>query len=224
MEDIDMEFSKYFDHTILKPQATSTDVIKLCKEALAYNFASVCINSCYTSLVKQQLEGSSVKVCTVIGFPLGAMSTKSKMCETMDALEAGSDEIDMVINVGALKDKYYKYVEEEIRNIKNMCGVKTLKVIIETCLLTDEEKITACEISLKAGADYVKTSTGFMEGGATVHDVRLMKSIVGDEACVKASGGIRDYETAKSMIEAGANRLGTSATINIMKEYEASKN
>ncbi len=207
---------KLFDHTILKPDASREAVEKICKEALKHNFASVCVNQYRTKLVAQLLEGSDVKVCTVVGFPLGAVATEVKVFETKQALADGANEIDMVINVGAMKDADYDYVENDIRKVKEACGDVILKVIIETCLLTDEEKVKACQLSMKAGADFVKTSTGFSTGGATVKDVTLMRNTVGNVCQVKASGGIRDAATAKSMVEAGADRLGTSATVNII--------
>ncbi|MBQ4282470.1 MAG: deoxyribose-phosphate aldolase [Lachnospira sp.] len=211
-------FAKYFDHTILKPEATETDVLKICSEAKEYGFASVCVNECYTELVSRALEGTDVETCVVVGFPLGASSSNAKAAETRCAVEKGADEIDMVINVGALKDKKYDVVEADIKAVRQACEGKTLKVIIETCLLTDDEKIKACELSVSAGADFVKTSTGFSTGGATVSDVALMRKTVGDKVGVKASGGIRDYSTAVAMIEAGANRLGTSATVKIVND------
>lgn len=209
--------SKLFDHTILKADATKEQVINICKEAIEYNFMSVCVNSYYTPLVYEQLKDSDVKVCTVVGFPLGQMSTESKALETAYAIESGADEIDMVINVGALKDKCYPEVLADIRAVRAVSKGKILKVIIETCLLTDEEKVKACELSVEAGADYVKTSTGFSTGGANAQDVKLMRKTVGDGIGVKASGGIRSAKTANEMIEAGASRLGTSATIDIIK-------
>lgn len=210
--------AKLFDHTILKADATKDQVIRICDEAKEYGFMSVCVNSYYTPLVAEQLKGSDVKVCTVVGFPLGQMSTETKALETAYAVETGADEIDMVINVGALKDGDYPEVLADIRAVRAVCPGKTLKVIIETCLLSDEEKIKACELSVEAGADFVKTSTGFSTGGAKAADVALMRKTVGPQIGVKASGGIRDSKTAKEMIEAGASRLGTSATINIVKE------
>jgi deoxyribose-phosphate aldolase len=210
--------SKYFDHTILKADATEAQVLKICEEALANDFASVCVNQYYTAYVAKQLKGSDVKVCTVIGFPLGMMSTKVKCFETETAVADGATEIDMVINVGALKDKKYDFFFEDIKQVKASCGSKAiLKVIIEACLLTDEEKVKACELSKEAGADFVKTSTGFSTGGATAEDVKLMRKTVGKELGVKASGGIRDRKTAEIMVEAGASRLGTSATVDIIK-------
>jgi len=210
--------SKLFDHTILKADATKADVIKICDEAKKYNFMSVCVNSYYTPLVADELKDSDVKVCTVVGFPLGQMSTETKALETAYAVECGADEIDMVINVGALKDKDYAEVLADIRAVRAVCKDKTLKVIIETCLLTDEEKIKACELSVNGGADFVKTSTGFSTGGAKAEDVSLMRKTVGPNVGVKASGGIRDSLTAQKMVEAGASRLGTSATVSIIGE------
>lgn len=210
--------SKLFDHTILKPDASKDAVIKICNEALEYNFASVCVNQCRVKLVSELLKGSDVKTCAVVGFPLGATSSKVKAYEAQCAIEDGATEIDMVINIGALKDKEYELVLDDIKAVRNVCepGKITLKVIIETCLLTDDEKIKACELSLEAKADFVKTSTGFSTGGATTEDVALMRQVVGDNAYVKASGGIRDNETALKMVNAGADRLGTSATVNIV--------
>ncbi|MCR4989481.1 MAG: deoxyribose-phosphate aldolase [Lachnospiraceae bacterium] len=208
--------AKLFDHTILKADATKDKVLKICDEAKKFGFMSVCVNSYYTPLVASELKGSDVKVCTVVGFPLGMMSTESKALETAYAVEAGADEIDMVINVGALKDKNYAEVLADIRAVRTVAKGKTLKVIIETCLLTDEEKVKACELSVEGGADFVKTSTGFSTGGATVEDVKLMRKAVGPDIGVKASGGIRDAKTAKAMVEAGASRLGTSATVEII--------
>lgn len=209
--------TKLFDHTILKADATREAVAKICEEAKEYGFMSVCVNSYYTAFVAEKLKDSDVKVCTVVGFPLGQMSTKAKAAETELAVKDGADEIDMVINVGALKDKEYDVVCNDIKEVKKACGQARLKVIIETCLLTDEEKVKACELAKEAGADYVKTSTGFSTGGADAHDVELMRKTVGDSMGVKASGGIRDKETAEKMVKAGASRLGTSATVAICK-------
>ena len=209
--------TKLFDHTILKADATREAVAKICEEAKEYGFMSVCVNSYYTAFVAEKLKDSDVKVCTVVGFPLGQMSTKAKAAETELAIKDGADEIDMVINVGALKDKEYDVVCNDIKEVKKACGQALLKVIIETCLLTDEEKVKACELAKEAGADYVKTSTGFSTGGADAHDVELMRKTVGDSMGVKASGGIRDKETAEKMVKAGASRLGTSATVAICK-------
>ena len=214
-EGLKMLNTKLFDHTILKADATKADVEKICKEAREYQFMSVCVNSYYTAFAAQQLSGSGVRVCTVVGFPLGQMSTKAKAAETKIAVADGADEIDMVINVGALKDQNYDAVSDDIKEVKRACGQALLKVIIETCLLTEKEKVKACEIAKEAGADFVKTSTGFSTGGATAEDVALMRRTVGDTMGVKASGGIRNKETAQAMVQAGANRLGTSATISI---------
>ena len=215
MENI-MKFEKYFDHTVLKPDATKNEVYEICKQAKEYGFASVCVNEYYAGYVKELLAGTDIAVCVVVGFPLGAVSSEIKSYETKAAVSKGADEIDMVINVGALKDKDYEYVENDIRTVRNACEGKVLKVIIETCLLNEEEKIKACDLAVKAGADFVKTSTGFSSGGATLNDVALMKKTVGNKAKVKASGGIRDYNTADAMISAGADRLGTSATVKII--------
>lgn len=209
--------TKYFDHTILKAEATEAQVAKICEEALANKFASVCVNQYYTKFVAEKLKGSDVDVCTVVGFPLGMSDTRVKAFETKAAIEDGATEVDMVLNVGALKDKKYDYVLEEIKTLKEVCGKDVvLKVIIETCLLTDEEKVKACELSKEAGADFVKTSTGFSTGGAKAQDVALMRKTVGEEMGVKASGGIHTAEEAQAMIDAGANRLGTSATLAII--------
>ena len=208
--------TKYFDHTILKAEATEAQVAKICEEALANDFASVCVNQYYTKLVAETLKGSDVDVCTVVGFPLGMSDTRVKAFETKAAIEDGATEIDMVINVGALKDGKYDYVLNDIRTLKKVCGDVVLKVIIETCLLTDEEKVKACELAKEAGADFVKTSTGFSTGGAKAEDVALMRKTVGDAMGVKASGGIHTAEEAQAMIDAGASRLGTSATLAII--------
>lgn len=201
---------KFFDHTILKPDADATQVKEVITEAVRNGLASVCVNQYRTKMVADLLKGSDVKTCTVVGFPLGAVTLEVKAFETRQAVEAGADEIDMVINIGAIKDKNYDYVLNDIKAVREQCIGKTLKVIIETCLLSEEEKIKACELAKEAGADFVKTSTGFSTGGAKIEDVRLMRKIVGDEMGVKASGGIRDINTATDMIKAGATRLGTS--------------
>ena len=209
--------TKYFDHTILKADATEAQVAKICEEALENNFASVCVNQYYTKFVAEKLKGSDVDVCTVVGFPLGMSDTRVKAFETKAAIEDGATEVDMVINVGALKDTKYDYVLNDIKTLKEVCGKDiVLKVIIETCLLTDEEKVKACELSKEAGADFVKTSTGFSTAGAKAEDVALMRKTVGAEMGVKASGGIHSAEEAQAMIDAGANRLGTSATLAII--------
>lgn len=207
---------KLFDHTILKADATEAAVAKICAEAKEYDFMSVCVNTYYTAFVAEQLKGTDVKVCTVVGFPLGQMSTKAKALETKCAVEDGADEIDMVLNVAALKDGKYDVVLEDIKAVKVACGSALLKVILETCLLTKEEIVKACELSVEAGADFVKTSTGFSTGGATAEDIALMRKTVGPDIGVKASGGVRDSKGAIAMVEAGANRIGASATIAIL--------
>ena len=212
-----MGLNKYIDHTILKATASSTDVQKLCEEAIEHEFYSVCVNGCYVADAKHLLQGTDVKVAAVVGFPLGAMTTAAKVFEAKEAVENGAGEIDMVINIAKLKDGKFEFVENEIRQIKEAIGDNVLKVIIETCYLTDEEKVKACELSLAAKADFVKTSTGFGTGGATYEDVKLMKSVVGDDAKVKASGGVRDKETAQKYVDLGAERLGTSSGIEIVK-------
>ncbi len=208
---------KLFDHTILKADATEASVEKICEEAEKYGFMSVCVNSYYTAFVAKQLKDTDVKVCSVIGFPLGQMSTAAKVAETKDVVANGADEVDMVINVAALKDFKYDFVKEEISAVKEACQGRLLKVILETCLLTKEEIVKACELAEAAGADYVKTSTGFSTGGATAEDVTLMRATVGDRLGVKASGGIRDTATAEAMVAAGASRIGASATIKILQ-------
>ena len=212
-----MELNKYIDHTYLKAFGGKDVIEKLCKEAKEHNFKSVCVNPCNVKFAKELLEGSDVLVCTVIGFPLGQNTTEVKVFETKDAIKNGAKECDMVINVAKLKDKDYGYVENEIRALKEACGNLTLKVIIETCYLTKDEIKIASELSVKAGADFVKTSTGFGTGGATVEDVALMATTVGNKAHVKASGGVKTYEDAMKMIEAGASRIGTSNGIDIVK-------
>ena len=208
---------KLFDHTILKADATEAAVEKICREAKAYGFASVCVNSFYTAYVHEKLQGSGVKTCTVVGFPLGQMSTAAKAAETRLAVADGADEIDMVLNVGAMKDAKYDLVKADIAAVKEACGGALLKGILETCLLNDEEKVKACLLAKEAGADFVKTSTGFSTGGATEADVKLMRETVGPDMGVKASGGIRNRETAERMVAEGASRLGTSATIAIVE-------
>jgi deoxyribose-phosphate aldolase len=210
--------NKYIDHTLLKQNATKQQIITLCEEARTYDFASVCINPTWVKTCAEQLMGSDVKVCTVIGFPLGAATTAVKAFETKNAIENGATEIDMVINIGALKDKHMALVTEDIRAVKLAAGKLVVKVIIETCLLNEEEKVLACEAALNAGADFVKTSTGFSTAGATVEDVRLMKSVVGSKALVKAAGGVRTYDDLVAMIEAGADRIGTSAGVALLNK------
>ena len=205
-----MEYNKLIDHTLLKQDATPEQIYRLCEEAKQFHFMSVCVNPAYVPMAAECLRDSDVKVCTVIGFPLGMNLTKTKVEEAQLAIKEGADEIDMVINVGMLKAGHDDFVEEEIRELKAVAGSKVLKVIIETCLLTDEEKVRACIASKNAGADFVKTSTGFSSGGATVHDVALMRQTVGPEMGVKASGGVRTHEDLIAMVEAGATRIGTS--------------
>lgn len=219
------ELAGYIDHTLLKPGATESQFKQLCEEALHYKFMSVCVNSSWVPYVAKKLRGTSVKVCSVVGFPLGEMDTRSKAFETRNAIANGAHEIDMVINTSALKSGNLKLVEEDIRAIKRACRSTTiLKVIIETSLLTDAEKVIACEISKKVGADFVKTSTGFTGDGATVQDVALMRRVVGPKIGVKASGGIRDYKTAVAMINAGANRIGAGGSVAIVTGATAAGN
>jgi len=212
-----INYAKYIDSTVLKANATMQDIKDLCSDAAEYKFKSVCINPTWIPLAKELLKGSGVLVCTVIGFPLGAMTTNAKVFEAKDAVEAGADEVDMVINIGKLKSKEFDYVEEEIRRIKEAVGDHTLKVIIETCLLTDEEKEIACKLSKSAGADFVKTSTGFSTGGAKVADIALMRKTVGPEMGVKASGGVSTKEFMEELIENGATRIGTSHGVDLVK-------
>lgn len=216
-----MNLNKMIDHTLLKPEATKEMIENLCREAKEFDFKSVCVNPYWVSTAYEELRDSDVLVCTVVGFPLGATTKETKFFETDFAVQEGADEIDMVINVGALKSKQYDVVLEDIKSVVQAANGRTVKVIIETCLLTDEEKVKACELSKEAGANFVKTSTGFSTTGANVEDVELMRSIVGDALEVKASGGIRDLDTALKMIEAGATRLGVSAGVQIMKEYKS---
>lgn len=216
-----MNLAGYIDHTILKPEAKKEDVLRLCEEAKQYHFASVCVNAYYTKLVADALAGTDVKTCVVVGFPLGATFSEIKARETEIAIQNGAQEVDMVINIGALKDGDYDIVEQDIKAVVDAANDKAIvKVIIETCLLTDEEKVKACELSVKAGADFVKTSTGFSTGGATAADVALMRKTVGDKALVKASGGVRDFKGAKEMVEAGADRIGASSSIKIVMHQD----
>lgn len=210
----------YIDHTLLKPNATEDDIEKLCAEARQHKFASVCVNTSYVEQCARLLAGSGVKVCTVVGFPLGAMSSAAKAFETRDAVMHGADEIDMVINVGKLQSGNYAYVMDDIRAVVEAAGGRTVKVIIETSLLDDTQKVAACVLAKAAHADFVKTSTGFSGGGATVEDIALMRRVVGGEMGVKASGGIRDCDGARSMIAQGATRIGASASVNIVKGEE----
>lgn len=216
-----MKLNKYIDHTILKPETTKEQVAQILAEAKEYDFASVCVNPTWVAYAAQELKDSDVKVCTVIGFPLGANTPALKAFETKDAIENGADEIDMVINIGALKSKNDELVLEDIKAVVEASGDKLVKVIIETCLLTEEEKVKACQLSKEAGADFVKTSTGFSTGGATVEDVALMRKTVGSDMGVKASGGARSYEDAIAFIEAGATRIGASSGVAIMKGEKA---
>ncbi len=210
----------YIDHTLLKATATSDQIIDLCNEARSYRFFAVCVNGCYVSLVKNELEHSSVKVAAVIGFPLGAMATRSKLDEVRDCLDQGADEIDMVINIGKLKEGDHSYVENEIASIKKIMGNKILKVILETCYLNEEEIRICCRLAMKAGADFVKTSTGFGPRGASKEDVIIMKDVVGEKVKIKASGGIRDVQTAKEYIDLGVDRIGTSSGIEIVNKKD----
>jgi deoxyribose-phosphate aldolase len=219
--DYDRELARMIDHTLLKPEASAEQIVKVCKEAREYGFASVCINPGWVPLVAEQLAGSPVKVCTVIGFPLGATLTESKAFETAEAIRQGAQEVDMVINVGALKSGQYDRVLRDIKAVVEAARGKALtKVIIETGLLTDAEKVKACQLSKEAGADFVKTSTGFGPGGATPEDIALMRRTVGPELGVKASGGVRDYDAAIAVVKAGATRIGASASINIVKRVK----
>lgn len=217
-----MNVAKMIDHTALKADTKKEQIVVLCQEAKEYGFASVCVNPTWIELAAEMLKGSDVKVCTVIGFPLGANTPETKAFETKDAIEKGATEVDMVINIGALKDKNDELVERDIRAVVEAAKGKALtKVIIETCLLTEEEKVRACELAVKAGADYVKTSTGFSTGGATIEDIALMRKTVGPEIGVKASGGVRDVQGAKDMIEAGATRIGASSGVSIVNGLTA---
>jgi len=214
---MEQTIAKYIDHTLLKADAKEEQIERLCLEAKEYGFASVCVNPTWVRYASAILEETDVKVCTVIGFPLGATTSETKAFETKNAIENGATEVDMVINIGALKSGDPDLVESDIRAVEAAKGKALTKVIIETSLLTEEEKMTACELSVKAGADFVKTSTGFSTGGATVEDIRLMRKVVGPEIGVKASGGVRNAEDAKSMIDAGATRIGASSGIAIVQ-------
>ena len=219
------QIAKMIDHTILKPEATEKEILKLCKEAVEYNFASVCINPSMVPVAATALEGTNVEVCTVIGFPLGATTTEVKAFETKDVIEKGATEVDMVINVGKLKERDLEYVKNDIKAVVEAAKNKALtKVIIETCLLTDEEKVIASQLSKEAGADFVKTSTGFSTGGATAADIKLMRETVGPDMGVKASGGVRSREDALAMIENGATRIGASASIAICEGTKSNSN
>ena len=212
-----MKLNKYIDHTLLKPDASQEQIATLIEEAKKYDFASVCVNPTWVNFATQALKATDVKVCTVIGFPLGANTPELKAFETSDAIQNGANEIDMVINIGALKSRNFDLVERDIRAVVEAAKGTLVKVIIETCLLTDDEKVKACQIAQKAGADFVKTSTGFSTGGATVADVALMRKTVGPNMGVKASGGARSYEDALAFIKAGATRIGASSGVAIME-------
>lgn len=214
-----MDIRRMIDSTLLRPDATETEIAGLCAEALEYRFRAVCVNSCHAETVSRLLSGSGIETCVVVAFPLGAAATAAKMSEARYALQAGAGEVDMVMNVGALKSGQPGAVEDDIRAVVSQCEGKALvKVILECCLLTDGEKTEACRLAVEAGADFVKTSTGFGSGGATAHDVKLMKDAVAGRARVKASGGIRDLRTALEMFDAGAERLGTSSGASIVDE------
>lgn len=212
-----MKLNKYIDHTLLKPDASQEQIETLIEEAKKYDFASVCVNPTWVNFAAQALKATDVKVCTVIGFPLGANTPELKAFETSDAIQNGANEIDMVINIGALKSRNFDLVERDIRAVVEAAKGTLVKVIIETCLLTDDEKVKVCQIAQKAGADFVKTSTGFSTGGATVEDVALMRKTVGPDMGVKASGGARSYEDALAFIKAGATRIGASSGVAIME-------
>lgn len=213
-----MQIQDYIDHTVLKATATISDIKVLCEEAIEHNFYAVCVNGCYVTLAKQELENKPTKIAAVIGFPLGAMSTAAKIEEAKDCVAKGADEIDMVINVGMLKSGEFDFVEKEIAEIKKAIGNTVLKVIIETCYLSEEEKLIAIKATLNAKADFVKTSTGFGTGGATLEDIKLMKAIVGNKVKIKASGGIKDRGTALKYIALGVSRIGTSSGIDIVSK------
>lgn len=216
-----MKIQKYIDHTLLKATATSQDIITLCEEAKKHKFYAVCVNGCYVKLAKEQLKNTDVKVAAVVGFPLGMMSLEAKVQEAKQSVKDGAEEIDMVINVGILKSGEEEYVQKEIASIKKEIGTNVLKVILETCYLTPKEIKTACMLAIKAKADFVKTSTGFGTGGATFENVALMSKVVGGEAQIKASGGIRDIETALKYIEMGVTRLGTSSGVKLVTTGKA---
>lgn len=220
---IQRDVVQFIDHTLLRADATEKQIIQLCLEAKEHSFAAVCVNPYFVNLASKLLAGTKVKIATVIGFPLGASTGNVKVYEALEAFKAGADEIDMVINIGALKDNKLDIVQREIEELvaiaKDQGADKIVKVIIETALLNDEEKIKACEVILRAGAHFVKTSTGFSSGGATIQDIKLFKSIVGDKVLIKASGGIKNYETVLAMLDAGANRIGTSSGLEIVSGH-----
>ncbi|MCH4336997.1 deoxyribose-phosphate aldolase [Staphylococcus haemolyticus] len=216
-----MNYAKFIDHTLLKPESTRKQIDQIIDEAKEYNFKSICVNPTHVKYAAERLNDSDVLVCTVIGFPLGATTTATKIFETEDAIKNGASEIDMVINIGALKDGRFEEVQKDIEGVVGAANEKTVKVIIETVLLSDEEKVKASELAKAAGADFVKTSTGFAGGGATPEDVKLMKDTVGDELEVKASGGVRSLEDFNKMIDAGATRIGASAGVQIIQGLES---
>ncbi|AVN62169.1 deoxyribose-phosphate aldolase [Mesoplasma coleopterae] len=215
-----MKLNKYIDHTLLKQDATKAEIKQLCDEAIEYDFATVCVNSYWTSYCNDLLKETNVGITNVVGFPLGACTTATKAFEVTEAIKNGATEIDMVLNIGALKDKNYELVLEDMKAVKKAAGSHVVKCIMENCLLTREEIIKACEIAVEAGLEFVKTSTGFSKSGATFEDVKLMKSVVKDNALVKAAGGVRTFDDAQKMIEAGADRLGTSGGVAIIKGEE----
>ena len=219
-----MNLNKYIDHTLLKASATENEISKLCDEAIHHTFYAVCINGAYISFVKERLQGTDVKIVSVIGFPLGAMDTESKKEEAKNCIQNGADEIDMVLNIGQLKSGRSELISKEITEVKKIVGSKILKVILETCFLTKEEIIEASQIAINSGANFIKTSTGFGSGGATIEDVKLMKEIANDRVQVKASGGIRDRKAAIQFINAGATRLGTSSGVAIVTNQSPNKN
>lgn len=219
-----MNYAKFIDHTQLKPESTREQIDKIINEAKEYGFKSICVNPTHVKYSAEQLKGTDVLVCTVIGFPLGASTKEVKAFETKNAIENGASEIDMVINIGALKDGRLDEVKDDIESVVKASNGKTVKVIIETVLLSDEEKVTACKIAKEAGADFVKTSTGFAGGGATTSDVKLMKDTVGEALEVKASGGVRNLEDFNNMLEAGATRIGASAGVQIIQGLESDSN
>ena len=213
--------NNYIDHTLLKATASKNDITKLCTEAKEYNFYSVCVNGCNVALAKSELKGTKIKVCSVVGFPLGAMSTQAKVDEAKTAIDSGADEIDMVINIGLLKSKDFDGVWKDIEAVKNMMPNHILKVILETCYLEELEIIKASELAIQSGADFIKTSTGFGTGGATIHGIKLMKSVAKNEIKIKASGGIKDTKTALEFINLGVDRLGTSSGIAIVSNKKS---
>jgi deoxyribose-phosphate aldolase len=218
-----MKLNKYIDHTLLKPEASEKDIRRLCAEAKEYDFATVFVNPCYVALARRLLKKNDVKVGCAIGFPLGATTTEVKVMETLQAIKNGADEIDMVVNIGAVKSKKFAYIKNDIKSVVKAASPKGVKVILETCLLTDAEKTKVARIAKQAGVKFVKTSTGFSTSGATVEDIKLLRKTVGKKLGVKASGGIRDYKSTIAMIEAGANRIGTSAGVKIMELAELEK-